>query len=89
MLAEVGYRGYRPPTMLYILCSMASAQQTNFLPENASQNDAIFPKSQNGIYQTTSQCLSSYGCAIIVLYISINVQKLTVVMCIGLSPGFT
>ena len=40
----------------------------NLLPENASQNDTIFPKSRYGIYQTTLQCLSSYGCAITVLY---------------------
>ena len=56
------------PTVLYILYSTISAQQTNLLPENASQNDAIFPKSRYGIYQTTSQWLRSYGCAIIVLY---------------------
>ena len=56
------------PTVLSILYSTISAQQTNLLPENASQNDAIFPKSRYGIYQTTLQWLSSYGCAIIVLY---------------------
>ena len=56
------------PTVLYILYSTISAQQMNLLPENASQNDAIFPKSRYGIYQTTSQCLSSYGCTIIILY---------------------
>ena len=57
------------PTVLYILYSTIGAQQTNLLPENTSENDAIFPKSRYGIYQTTSQCLISYGCAIIVLYI--------------------
>ena len=57
------------PTVLYILYSTISAQQTNLLPENASQNDTIFPKSRYRIYQTTSQWLSSYGCAIIVLYV--------------------
>ena len=51
-----------------ILYSTIGAQQTNLLPENASENNAIFPKSWYGIYQTTSQWLSSYGCAIIVLY---------------------
>ena len=59
------------PTVLYILYSTISVQQTKLLPEKASQNDAIFPiKGQKSIwlYQTTSQCLSSYGCAIIVLY---------------------
>ena len=32
------------PTVLYILYSTMSAQQMNLLPENAFQNDAIFPK---------------------------------------------
>ena len=56
------------PTVLYIQYSAISVQQTNLLPENAFQNDAIFPKSRYGIYQTTSQWLRSYGCTIIVLY---------------------
>ena len=30
------------PTVLYILYTMVSAQQTNLLPKNASRNDAIF-----------------------------------------------
>ena len=30
------------PTILYILYTMVSAQQTNLLPKNASRNDAIF-----------------------------------------------
>ena len=55
------------PTMLYTLYGAVSSQQMNFLPENASQNDTIFPKSLYRVYQTTSQCLSSYGCAIIIL----------------------
>ena len=32
------------PTVLYILHSTIIAQQTNVLPVNTSQNDAIFPK---------------------------------------------
>ena len=32
------------PTVLYILYSTISVQQTNLLHENASQNDAISPK---------------------------------------------
>ena len=48
------------PTVLYILYSMVSVQQTNLLHENASQNNAIFPKSRYCIYQTTLQCLSSF-----------------------------
>ena len=60
------------PIVLYILYSTISVQQTNLLPENASQKNTVFPKSRYGIYQTISQCLSSYGCAIIVLYIVIH-----------------
>ena len=30
------------PTVLYILYTMVSAQQTNLLPKNASRHDAIF-----------------------------------------------
>ena len=37
------------PTVLYILHSTISAQQTNLLPENASQTDAIFHQSRYGI----------------------------------------
>ena len=33
------------PTILYIICSTVSVQQTTLLPENASQNDAIFAQS--------------------------------------------
>ena len=52
------------PTVLYILYTMVSAQQTNLLPKNASQNDAIYDA-------TTSQYLSSYGCTITMVYIYI------------------
>ena len=45
------------PTVLYAPYSTVSVQQTNLLPENASQNDTIF-----------LWCISSYGCAITVLY---------------------
>ena len=38
------------PTVLSILYSMVSVQQTNLLHENAFQNDTFFPKSQYGIY---------------------------------------
>ena len=54
---------------------MVSAQQTNFLPENASHNDTIFPKSLYGIYQTTQQYLCSNGCAIIVLNIILGLNS--------------
>ena len=30
------------PTVIYILYTMVSAQQTNLLPKNASRNDAFF-----------------------------------------------
>ena len=53
------------PTVLYILYTMVSAQQTNLLPKNASRNDAIFAQK---VYPTTSQYLSSYGCAITMVY---------------------
>ena len=43
-------------------------QQTNLLPENASQNDAIFARSVYCRYRTTSQCLASCGCAITKVY---------------------
>ena len=48
-----------------------SAQQTNFLPENASQIDAIFNRSVYRRYGTTSQCLSSYGCKITMEYVCV------------------
>ena len=47
---------------------MVSAQQTNLLPKNASQNDAIFAQKVYRIYATTSQYLSSYGCTITMVY---------------------
>ena len=57
------------PTVLYILYTMVSAQQTNLLPKNASRNDAIFAQKVYRIYATTSQYLSSYGCAITMVYL--------------------
>ena len=47
---------------------MVSAQQANLLPENASRNDIIFPNSLYCIYRTTSQCLSSHGFTITMVY---------------------
>ena len=61
------------PTVLYILYTMVSAQQTNLLPKNASRNDAIFAHKVYRIYATTSQYLSSYGCAITMVYIYIYI----------------
>ena len=60
--------GMDQPTVLYILYTMVSAQQTNLLPKYASRNDAIFAQNVYRIYATTSQYLSSYGCAITMLY---------------------
>ena len=57
------------PIVLYILYTMVSAQQTNLLPKNASQKDAIFAQKVYRIYVTTSQYLSSNGCAITMVYI--------------------
>ena len=61
------------PTVLYIIYTMVSAQQTNLLPKNASRNDAIFAQKVYRIYTTTSQYLSSYGCAITMVYIYIYI----------------
>ena len=55
------------PTVLYILYTMVSAQQTNLLPKNASRNDITHKVYR--IYATTSQYLSSYGCAITMVYL--------------------
>ena len=49
MLPRLDIEAVDQPTVLYILYSTVSAQQTNLLPENASQNDTIFPKSRYGI----------------------------------------
>ena len=57
------------PTILYILYTMVSVQQTNLLPKNTSRNDAIFAQKVYRIYATTSQYLSSYGCAITMVYV--------------------
>ena len=55
--------------ILSILYSTVSVQQMDLLPENASQNDAIFARSIYCRYGTTSQCLGSYGCAITMVYV--------------------
>ena len=55
---------------------MVSAQQTNLLPKNASQNDAIFAQKVYRIYATTSQYLDSYGCTITMVYIYTMVNKM-------------
>ena len=65
------------PTVLYIIYTMMSAQQTNLLPENASPNDAIFAQKVYRIYATTSQYLSSYGCAITMVYMYIYIYIYT------------
>ena len=68
--AEVVQEGIDRPTVLYILYTTMSAQQTDLLPKNASQNDTIFTRSAYRRYGTTTQCLSSYGCAITMVYIT-------------------
>ncbi len=65
--------GMNLPTTLHILYTMVSAQQTNLSLENASRNDAIFARKVYRIYAITSQYLSSYGCAITMVYIHIYV----------------
>ena len=57
------------PTVLYIIYTMVSEQQTNLLPKNALRNGAIFAQKVYQIYATTSQYLSSYGCTINMVYI--------------------
>ena len=69
------------PTVLYILYTMVSAQQTNLLPKNASQNDAIFAQKVYWIYATTLQHLSSYGCAITMVYNTLYVAMLPEPIC--------
>ena len=51
--------------------SMVSAQQTNLLPENIPKTAPFLPKS---LYhsRTTSQCISSCGCTITILYTYVN-----------------
>ena len=45
----------------------------NLLPKNVSRNDAIFAQKVYRIYVTASQYLSSYGCAITMVYIYIYI----------------
>ena len=60
---------------------MVSAQQTNLLPKNASRNDASFAQQGYWIYVTTSEYLSSYGCAITMVYTYILFLKLIIMLC--------
>ena len=60
------------PTILYILYTMVSAQQTNLLAENALGNNTIFAQKGHRIYATTSQYLNSYGCTITMVRIYIH-----------------
>ena len=62
-------------TVLYILYTMVSVQQTNLLPKNASRNDAIFAQNVYQIYATTLQYLSSYGCAITMVYVYLMFEQ--------------
>ena len=64
------------PTVLYIFYSTVSAQQKT-LPKTTP----FLPRRIYCIYRTTSQCLSSYGCTITVLYIwqfGFNVGRLCI-----------
>ena len=56
----------------------------NLLPKNASRNDAIFAQKVYRIYATTSQYLSSYGCAITMVYIYIYMYN-DIASCLGRS----
>ena len=44
------------PTALYIVYTTVSAQQTNLLPENTSQNDVFLPKAYICGNSFTLQC---------------------------------
>ena len=78
------------PTVLYILYTMVSAQQTNLLPNNASRNDTIFAQKVYRIYATTSQYLSSYSCAItmVCIYIYIYIYIYIIVFTVSKALHF-
>ena len=69
------------PTVLYILYTMVNAQQTNLLPKNASRNDTIFAQKVYRMYATTLQYLSSYGCAITMVYMYIYIYIYIYTIC--------
>ena len=69
-----------------------SSQQTNLLPENASQNDTILPKVYSHRCRTTLHCLSSHGCAITIAYIYIYIYRerdgvAVQLVCVGLAQA--
>ena len=66
---------------------MVSAQQMNLLPKSALRNDAIFAQKVYRIYATTSQYLSSYGCAITMVYIYIYIYIYIWQQCSQRQPG--
>ena len=70
------------PTVLCILYTMVSAQQTNLLPKNTLRNDAIFAQKVYWIYATTLQylkflCLRNHH-GIYIYYIYIYIYHHTV-----------
>ena len=72
------------PTILYIICSTVSVQQTTLLPENASQNDAIFAQSlfmpmQDHLAMVKFLWLHNHP-SIIILYIYIYIYIYTYVI---------
>ena len=71
------YRGYGPTyrnkyTIYYGEC--ATDEPVAYI--NASRNDAIFARKLYRIYATTSQYLSSYGCAIPMVCVYIYIYNL-------------
>ena len=58
------------PTVLYILYTMVSAQQTNLLPKNASRNDAIFAQKVYRIFNSIQ-----FNCDCTAIIISYTVQS--------------
>ena len=49
-----------------IIYCMMNAQEVNLLPETLHETTQFFPKVYITLHLTTSQCLSSYCCAITV-----------------------
>ena len=66
--AKAIYRGYGPTYRIIYTIYYGECATDEPLPKNASRNDDIFAQKVYWIYATTSQYLSSYGCAITMVY---------------------
>ena len=63
---------------------MVSVQQTSLSQNMLPETVAFSPKVTITLYRTTSQCLTSYGCAITVLYVNIW-YRICMELCLPLS----